>query len=201
MAEMPDLSPATQEMARLVRNIRDDQLTNRTPCPAYTLGDLVDHVDGLSLAFTWAATKAPAIADSQPPAPDASRLQPGWRERIGDQLETLAEAWQEPEAWSGMTRAGGVDLPGEVAGLVALNEVVVHAWDVARASGQEYHADPASLQVSMAFLQESAKPGQEHTREGIFGPVVPCAPDAPLLDRVAGLSGRDPGLGVAGRAQ
>ena len=79
--------------------------------------------------------------------------------------------------------------------------VVVHAWDVARASGQEYHADPASLQVSMAFLQESAKPGQEHTREGIFGPVVPCAPDAPLLDRVAGLSGRDPGLGVAGRAQ
>ncbi len=37
-----------------------------------------------------------------------------------------------------MTKAGGVDLPGEVAGLVALDELVVHGWDVARATGQAY---------------------------------------------------------------
>ena len=31
------------------------------------------------------------------------------------QLAELAAAWQEPGAWEGMTRVGGVDLPGEVA--------------------------------------------------------------------------------------
>ena len=44
-----------------------------------------------------------------------------------------------------MTQAGGVDLPGEVAGLVALNELVVHGWDIATASGQDYRPDEATL--------------------------------------------------------
>ena len=34
-----------------------------------------------------------------------------------------------------MTRAGGIDLPGEIMGPVALAEVVIHGWDVARAIG------------------------------------------------------------------
>jgi len=44
----------------------------------------------------------------------------------------LAGAWQEPDAWTGMTVAGPVEMPGEIAGLVALNELVIHGWDVAR---------------------------------------------------------------------
>ena len=42
-----------------------------------------------------------------------------------------------------MSRAGGVDFPGEVAGMVALTEVVVHGWDLARATGQPYGIDAA----------------------------------------------------------
>ena len=37
--------------------VTDDQLAGPTVCPAYSLGDLVDHVDGLSQAFTAAARK------------------------------------------------------------------------------------------------------------------------------------------------
>jgi hypothetical protein len=35
-------------------------------------------------------------------------------------------------------------------------------------------------------------PGEEASREGLFGPVVDVRDDAPRLDRVLGLSGRDP---------
>lgn len=35
-----------------------------------------------------------------------------------------------------MTRAGGLDLPGRLAGVIALDEVIVHAWDIAAASRQ-----------------------------------------------------------------
>ena len=57
---------------------------------------------------------------STPPAPVDDPLPPDWRDLVPARLAELAEAWQQPDAWTGMTRAGGVDLPGEVAGLVAL---------------------------------------------------------------------------------
>lgn len=53
-----DLAPASLRMAELVGRVPDGLLGGPTPCPGYTLGDLVDHVGGLALAFTAAATKA-----------------------------------------------------------------------------------------------------------------------------------------------
>ena len=92
-----------------------------------------------------------------------------------------------------MTMAGGVDLPGEIAGLVALDEIFIHGWDLAVSTGQHFDYEDASLEVVHGFVLESAASGQEALREGIFGPVVTVPPDAPLLDRVIGLAGRDPG--------
>ena len=187
-----DLGPATRQMADLIAQVPDDLLDEPTPCPAYTLGDLVDHVSGLALAFTAAARKAPVPGAPERASGDASRLGTDWRARLARELDALAEAWRDPAAWTGATRAGGVDLPGEIAGLVALDEVVVHGWDVARASGQSYAVDGDLLEVVHDFLAPLAQPGQESMRDGIFGPAITVPGDAPLLDRVIGLTGRDP---------
>ena len=91
-----------------------------------------------------------------------------------------------------MTQAGGIDLPGEIAGLVALDEVVIHGWDVARATGQPFDPNPAVLEAVHGFVAQFSGPGQEESRAGLFGPEVPVAADRPLLDRVIGMAGRDP---------
>lgn len=187
-----DLEPAAARLVDLLSGIPEESLSRPTPCPAYTLGDLVDHLGGLALAFTAAATKAGGGAGSQGPSGDASRLGTDWQERIPRDLILLVEAWRDPAAWSGMTRAGGVDLPAEVAGLVALDELVIHGWDLARASGQPYDCDRPSLDAVHGFVTQFSGPGQEAERQGLFGPVVRVPDDAPLLDRVIGLSGRDP---------
>jgi uncharacterized protein (TIGR03086 family) len=187
-----DLGPAAQRMSDLLRGVPDERLGGPTPCPAYTLGDLIDHIGGLTPAFTAAGTKTtPADATGKAEG-DASRLPADWRTRIPRDLETLAEAWRDPAAWTGMTRAGGFDLPGEVAGLVALDELVIHGWDVARASGQDYDCDPQSLEAVHGFVSQFSGPEREAAREGLFGPEVEVPEDAPLLDRVIGLTGRDP---------
>jgi uncharacterized protein (TIGR03086 family) len=185
-----DLEPATRRMAALIEDLPDGRLDRPTPCPAYTLGDLLDHIGGLALVFAAAARKDTDDLGHQGPSGDGSRLGDDWRTRIPRDLEGLSEAWRDPSAWSGMTRAGGVDLPSEIAGVVALDELVVHGWDLARATGQPYDCDPSTLEVVLGFVGQFA--GQPEARQGLFGPVVEVPPTAPLLDRVIGLTGRDP---------
>jgi uncharacterized protein (TIGR03086 family) len=187
-----NLEPAAQRLADLVRGVPESALDGPTPCPEYTLGDLVDHVGGLALAFAAAATKARSDASSQGPSGDAARLGSDWQTRVPADLARLADAWSDASAWTGMTSAGGVDLPGEIAGLVALDELVIHGWDIARATGQVYECDQPSLEAVLQFVTPFSQPGQEAQREGLFGPVVPVSENAPLLDRVIGLTGRDP---------
>lgn len=76
--------------------------------------------------------------------------------------------------------------------MVALDELVIHGWDVARATKQPYDCDRPSLDAVHRFPAGVSAPGQESQRDGIFGPVVEVPGDAPLLDRVIGLSGRHP---------
>lgn len=190
----PDLSPAARRLAALVAAVPDDVLDAPTPCPAYTVGDLLDHIGGLAVAFTAAASRAGAPVGSQGPSGDAARLGDGWRTRIPEALAALASAWRDPAAWTGLTQAGGVDLPGEVAGVVALDEVIIHGWDLARATGQAYECSEPMLEVVRPFLAQAA----ESPTGGPFGPPVPVPDGAPLLDRVIGLSGRDPGWSSPG---
>ncbi len=188
-----DIEPATRTLAELVRGVPDELLGAPTPCPAYSVGDLVEHIGGLTLAFTAAAEKsfdAPGVTGA--PSGDASRLPADWRERIPRDLQRLADAWRDPDAWTGMTQAGGIDLPGDVCGLVALDEVVIHGWDLARATGRQYTVTPEVLDTVERFVAPFSVPGAEDQRAGMFGPVVPVPGDAPLLDRVVGMAGRDP---------
>jgi len=193
MPEMVNLAPAARAMAGLLSGIDDDQLAAATPCERSTLGDLVDHVDGVSQAFTAAASKDLGPLTSSPPAPDVARLGADWRTRIPAQLDGLASAWADPSAWEGTTQVGGVTLPAQVAGWIALNELVLHGWDIARASGQPFEGEAQSLQACLQSISAMYPPDQLAKREGIFGPPVEVPADAPLLDRVVGLSGRDPG--------
>lgn len=184
-----DLGPQTRIVASLALAVRDEQLADPTPCPDLAVRNLLGHLLGLTVAFRDAARKDLGPTTDTDPGSAVPDIGPGWREELPPVLDELAEAWRTPAAWTGMTRAGGVDLPGEVAAAVAVDELVVHAWDLARATGLPYEPDPAALEATYDFLLASTK---DDERDGIFGPVVPVPDGAPLLDRAIGLSGRDP---------
>jgi uncharacterized protein (TIGR03086 family) len=189
MPDLLDLGPATRLTASVVAAVDDETLDDPTPCPEYAVRDILAHLDGLSLAFAAAAGKDFGDMTDTPPGSTEFILDDGWRERIPARLEALAKAWSDPSAWDGMTRAGGVDMPGEVAGLVALDEVVLHGWDLAKGTGQAYEPDPATAAVVHGFLTESRK---EEVPESLFGPVVEIADDSRAFDHALGLAGRDP---------
>ena len=170
---MLDLEPATRVLARIVEGVNDDQLTAPTPCPGATVGDLLGHVDGLSMAFTAAARKERLEGATGRSSADASPLGDDWRTRIPRRLAGLAAAWRDESAWTGMTHAGGVDLPAEVAGVVALDEVIVHGWDIAATS--------ASASLSSSRLHSGLyRRRSRRTRTAVRG----CSGRRPLTVRL-----------------
>ncbi|WP_225100838.1 TIGR03086 family metal-binding protein [Streptomyces sp. CoH27] len=185
-----DLGPQTRIVARLAESVTDEQMTGPTPCPDLAVRNLLGHVLGLSVAFRDAARKDLGPTTDTNPGATVPDIGPGWREELSKTLDELADAWRDPAAWTGDTRAGGVDLPAAVAGAVVADELVIHGWDLARATGQEYAPDPAALGSALTFLRAAADdPGRG---SGLFGPVVPVPESSTLLDRAVGLSGRDP---------
>ena len=188
---MLDLGPAAREVIGLLDGVTEDHLPGPTPCADTSVAMMLDHLMGLSLAFTEAAQKTNHGA-SAPPESSAEHLDPDWRSVLPQRLDELAEAWRDPAAWEGMAEAGGVTMPAEEMGAVALDELVLHGWDLARGTGQPFTCDPASTEAVLAFTEQSAQPEFAAGREGLFGPVVDVPGDAPAFDRALGFAGRDP---------
>jgi uncharacterized protein (TIGR03086 family) len=184
-----DLGPAADAVKRVLPGVADDQFGEPTPCPDWTVGALLVHLLGLTVAFRKGARKEPDLVPGGPPPPDGADLPADWRAELPARLDALVEAWRDQAAWQGETSVGGATLPAAAMGLVALNEVVTHGWDLARATGQPYEVDPATVAAVHGFVAQFNSP---QGVPGLFGPPVEVPADAAPLHRVLGLVGRDP---------
>ncbi|MET0419759.1 MAG: TIGR03086 family metal-binding protein [Actinoplanes sp.] len=184
-----DFDPPARMLRALLLGVDDDELSWPTPCPGWTVAALLDHLMGRTLVFTQAARKrmdSPGAAD-WPLVPSAHHLPPHWRSRLPVLLEELATSWKDPGAWTGTARIDGVTMPATAVGIFAMSELIMHSWDLAKATGQEYAADPRTLEI----LIESLSEGPAEGTPGLYGPRVPVDDEDALLDQALGLAGRD----------
>ncbi|GAA0474074.1 TIGR03086 family protein [Actinoplanes capillaceus] len=182
-----EFDPPVRQIRALLLGVDDRDLTAPTPCPGWPVAALLDHLMGLAHAFTLAARKRSGV-DGPPPEPSAEHLSRHWRSRLPVLLAELSMAWKDPAAWTGTAQAGGVTMPATAMGAVAMNELVMHGWDLARATGQDFAADPRALEQLIEFLGQGPGEGTP----GLFGPRVPVGPEEDLLAQALGLAGRDP---------
>jgi uncharacterized protein (TIGR03086 family) len=177
-----DLAPAAVQIERLAAGITERQFGSPTPCADWSVAVMLNHLITLAGAFTDAAGKRPR-PDTPEPTAD---LPAGWRDLLRARLDELVEAWRDPAAWSGEATVA-VTLPAELIAAVVTDELVVHGWDLARATGQPYEPDPALVRAALGFAEQFAD-----LDGGPFGPSVPVPADATPFDRLLGAAGRDP---------
>jgi uncharacterized protein (TIGR03086 family) len=176
------------DLASVVGGVTADQLHNPTPCTEYDVEQLRDHVLG------WLTTFAAGFADPGGQAPRADLT--GYRapadpaagvRTAADQLVTAIRGG----ATDRPLRLGDSAMPGELALGMILWEYQVHGWDLARATGASWSPPVAAVQKSLEFAPGMLTP--DYQGEGkTFGPPVAVAADGPALDRLLGMSGRDP---------
>ncbi len=184
-----DLADAAAEMRRVAACVRDDQLDAPTPCADWTVRDLAAHVCGLTKAFTHTARHE---RPGELPPGDA-KLPDDWREQISRDLDALVTAWREPSAWRGEAEAGGFTMPSTELATVVLDELVLHGWDLACATGQHFTATDHDVAICTGFAAMMSTPEFLDNREGLYGPIVDTGTDPAPLDALLGLTGRDPG--------
>jgi uncharacterized protein (TIGR03086 family) len=194
MADTPpppvDLGRSVQHLLDITDGVEDAHLGRPTPCEGRTVSQLLQHIVGLTGAFRAAAEKDfGRWTNTNPESHGWPDLEDGWQDVLAERAPALVESWRSPDAWQGLTRAGGIDLPGEVAGFVALSEVVIHGWDLAMATGQVYELDPEVGEPLMHFVEQFDPAGTP----GLYGPAVGGQEGGPLIDRIVARSGREPG--------
>ncbi|MBW0104731.1 TIGR03086 family metal-binding protein [Pseudonocardia sp. KRD291] len=160
-----------------------------TPCAQWDVRALVRHL--LYWTPVLAATGRREVP--APPAPDESAVEvdDGWPDALAASRAQLVAVWSDPSAWTGTVSMGGPDeLPASMIGGMVLGELVLHGWDLARSAGLHPRWPDGVLDGALAAVGAMAEQGRGM---GVFADAVPVPPDAPTLDRVVALSGRDPG--------
>ncbi|WP_416983253.1 TIGR03086 family metal-binding protein [Streptomyces sp. T028] len=180
------LGRARERAVPVVRGIPDGALAAATPCAEYDVKALVNHVFQVVEQFQRLAVKE--AADFGGAMPDRVGERPDWREGFVVEADRLVAAWSAPGAEEGTT--GAMDLPARLVGSMALLDLTVHAWDLARATGQAYPAaDEAVVEVLLGAVAELAPTAR---RMGVFGEPVAVPEGASAFERLLAGTGRDP---------
>lgn len=181
-----DLVAVVRQLADLLDAVGAGDAHAATPCTQYDVTQLRNHVLGWLTAFTDGLSDAGGkCSDSDAVAVEGSG---------GDQVRECAgrlEAALTGGALPEQVMIGDSGMPTSMALSMILWEYQMHGWDLAAATGQPWSPAAGGLEASLEFAPMMLT--DDYQGDGkTFGPRIEVADDAPALDRLLGLSGRDP---------
>lgn len=191
----PMLAGAAGEFTSLIRAIEGghpDHLGNPTPCAEYDVRALLNHLLywGPWLDAALRRRPAPEVTGGER---DVDLMRGRWADELCGLVDDLVGSCAGPGALEGTTKFGGTEMPARAIAQMVLTEWVVHGWDLARATGRSMRVDPATAQE---LYEASLATAEQARRMKVFGPEVSCPAEAPALERLLAVTGRDPGWRV-----
>jgi len=171
---------ATARAAAVMSSVAAGQLNDPTPCSAWDVQQLIDHMVAATDYLLAALAGEPppqrsdrSVADYQQ---GLSLLRAGLRTPGGLErtcMSPLGFEWPLAQAVAG-----------------TFMDALIHTWDLATATGQDASLDPELVDACIAmFLPDMPERGRA---TGLVGPAVDVAADAPSQDRLLAAMGRQP---------
>jgi uncharacterized protein (TIGR03086 family) len=183
-----EMAASAAEAASVVCGVSPDQLSAATPCADWDLRALLNHM------ILWTAYSAERRArDEQVPNELMSKdfvAEPGYAADYAAQLDKAVAAWSDPAAWQRNLNVMGTATPAADVAALLIAEMVLHSWDAAKASGQDYACRDDVAAAVLTAVEANAELFRQY--QG-FADSIPVPASASVLDRALGLSGRDPG--------
>jgi uncharacterized protein (TIGR03086 family) len=181
---MSEISERYRLLARAVadriRAVPDERWSNQSPCPAWTSRDLVRHLvqtQGMFAGFVGLAVEAGPDVDIDPSGAWAAAS--GSMQRFLDDPEIAARTFQG---------VGGTTTLEDAVGRFLCFDLVVHGWDLARATGLDDTIDPAEFPRVWQSVEAF---GDMIRSEGAFGPAIDVPAEVDEQVRLLAHLGRD----------
>ena len=164
-----------------------DQLDQPTPCASWTVRDLANHLVGGNYWFaTWVNGETPTEDDEAPDFAAGDLVA-----AFDDGSRQAIEAFEAPGAMEKMITLPFGTMPGGAFMGLATTDQFAHAWDLAKATGQQIDFDQdhaeALLTAAEASIQDAFRGADG---QAPFGPAQEIDPSAPAADRLAAFLGR-----------
>lgn len=183
MGPTEQLSYILPTVSRLVDHIEPAQLDDPTPCSEFSVHDVLDHmlVLGGTFAFEFRGEEAPAI---HPPDTNGRVPAAEFRKTMDD----LLDAVKSPGAMQRTVSSRVGEMPGESFARLVAFDGLVHGWDLASSTGQDYQLPPAVVAAVDEFARAAIT---DELRDGDTFKAATSAPaDATRLEQLVAFSGR-----------
>ncbi|MBB4764465.1 TIGR03086 family metal-binding protein [Amorphoplanes digitatis] len=184
----PALEGAIELAGDVLAGVRPEQYENVTPCPDYDVRQMCNHLISVlrRIAVLGAGGDFFAVQHFATDVTDGE-----WPTAWANAGRDVESVWSDPAVLGRPVKLPWGPMPGAAAAVMYTNEITLHTWDLAKATGQSPKWDPAVLAVPLAAMRR-AMPAEPRGGQVPFGPVVPVADDAPDIDRLVGWYGRRP---------
>jgi uncharacterized protein (TIGR03086 family) len=172
------------DFARRIAAVKPDQWSNQSPCEDWTARDVVGHIVDMHAGILGPFGREPSPAASVAQDPVAA-----FRSARADVESLLAD----PELAQTLTDTpAGYRSAADYVDNVISDDLPLHGWDLARATGQDDTIDPRDLNRIWEKLTDLPAGTLAWLRASeVFGPEVLVPERAPLQERLLGLIGRD----------
>jgi uncharacterized protein (TIGR03086 family) len=174
-----------EQFEQKVAAVRPEQWGNQSPCEKWSARDVVDHVVMMHGHLVMQAGRTLEPADDPLTAFRQARA------AVEAVLADPALAEQPCE-----TPVGPMTVEQHIDQVVS-DDLVLHGWDLARATGQDDTMDPVDVErlwasIAADTMEKFRTPDAFGPGIEVFGAEVPVPEDASLQDRLLGLIGRQP---------
>jgi uncharacterized protein (TIGR03086 family) len=168
----------------VLRRLTEDDLSRPSPCTEYTVGEVGQHVVRSMVLLASVASDPAAGLAAGPVGPAAGSLE----EQVAVTTEAALTAWRR-RGVGGTVAVGRSTLPASLAVEIIPMELLVHGWDMARATGQQIDVPP---EVADHLLDRARELVTDDKRGRSFAAEVPAGPQASALQRMIAFTGRVP---------
>lgn len=166
---------------RLSAAVDDAALGLSTPCEGWEVRDLLDHLNGGARAFAAAVEGRPVRARELGDEPVAV---------VAEALHEFEDAIRAPGALDQTVETPFGSMPGDAFARLAALDLLMHLWDLARATDQRPEVSQAVVESADGFARQAIS--DDLRRPGLFGGEVAAPPTADSLDALAAFTGRQP---------